>query len=145
MYQGRKIGLFRPSVKLIVRVAGEQARAEGECVLQAVDKYHNHTESNSPLSPWCKRYVLWHKFEFSCFCTYNTKLHWRIPDTAAKDLLNFASALALLHSVTFVPASLKTDTVGPLAKIVPVTKKTAANSLARSFLKLNLLIPLINF
>ena len=32
------MGLFRPSVEFAVRVVGELARAEGECVLRTVDE-----------------------------------------------------------------------------------------------------------
>ena len=39
VYLGRKVGLFRPSVEFAVRVGGELARAEGECVLRTEDEY----------------------------------------------------------------------------------------------------------
>ena len=35
------MGLFRPSVEFAVRVVGELARAEGECVLRTEDEYCN--------------------------------------------------------------------------------------------------------
>ena len=37
------MGLFRPSVEFAVRVVGELARAEGECVLRTEDEYCKHT------------------------------------------------------------------------------------------------------
>ena len=44
------MGFFRPSAEFAGRVEGEQARAEGECVLRAEDKYCNHPSSKSPLA-----------------------------------------------------------------------------------------------
>ena len=46
------------NVEFVVGVEGEQARAEGKCVLRAEDKYYNHTRSKSPLSPWSTPYFL---------------------------------------------------------------------------------------
>ena len=37
VYLGRKVCLFRTSVEFAVRVVGELARAEGECVLRTED------------------------------------------------------------------------------------------------------------
>ena len=41
------MGFFRPSVEFAVRVDGEQARVEGECVLLVEDEYCNHTRRGS--------------------------------------------------------------------------------------------------
>ena len=51
MYLGQKVGLFRPSVECAVRVVGELARAEGECILQSEDEYCKQTSSKGPLNP----------------------------------------------------------------------------------------------
>ena len=48
VYQGRKVGFFRPSVLFAVRVEGEQARAEGECVLRAEDDILQPHEVKEP-------------------------------------------------------------------------------------------------
>ena len=40
VYLGREVGHYRPSVKFAVRVVGELARAEGECVLRTEDEYY---------------------------------------------------------------------------------------------------------
>ena len=45
------MGLSRPSVEFAVRLVGELARAEGECILQTEDEYCKHTRSKDPLSP----------------------------------------------------------------------------------------------
>ena len=59
VYLGRKVGLFRPNVEFAVRVEGELAQAEGECVLRTEDEYCNHTRSKGPLSPRCTPYFVW--------------------------------------------------------------------------------------
>ena len=44
MYLGRKVSLFRSSVEFAVRGVGEQARAEGECVLRTEDEVKRPTK-----------------------------------------------------------------------------------------------------
>ena len=73
MYLGREVGHYRPSVEFAVRVVGELARAEGECVLRTEDEYCKHTRSNGPLSPRCTPYFLSLMYWLSAFLNLKCK------------------------------------------------------------------------